>query len=197
MLQGEHSQVTLEQPLCHVVSWLANEKAPPPSTVDLAREFFSCRAPSRAQQRIAEALLNGFLLGHREWELWEFVGRATRTAQDQSRLESWRKQLATRLRAVTSFHEQLRAAFLRDVNAGDVRYAHREIVDKTVQLLLDRVSALLALGIAEVASGAVVGRFECAVLVESKLKLADKRASIARPLSAAFAGGTFQLEFRA
>jgi hypothetical protein len=120
-------------------------------------------------------------------------------------LESWRKQLATRFRAVTSFHEQLRAAFLRDVNAGDVRYAHREIdttacrefVDKTVQLLLDRVSALLALGIAEVASGAVVGRFECAVLVESKLKLADKRASIARPLSAAFAGGTFQLEFRA
>ena len=54
-----------------------------PLPVDLARDFFSVRSPTTQQARLAEAVLDGFLLGYREWELWQYVGRATRAMPDE------------------------------------------------------------------------------------------------------------------
>jgi hypothetical protein len=101
---------------------------------------------------------------------------------------------------VTTFHEEHRAGFYRDVSPGDVRYAHREFdharyrafIDRTVQTFLDQLSALLALAIDETFPGAVVARFQGAVLLEGDKHPMDKRASIGKQLAAAFPA--FQLE---
>jgi hypothetical protein len=90
-----------------------------------------------------------------------------------------------------------------DVNSGDFRKAHREFdskkhrafIDRTVQALLDQLSALLALGREETFSGATTARFQGSVLTQGS-KLKDKRAQVARLLQAAFPESSFQLEFR-
>jgi hypothetical protein len=197
---GPLTSITLQRPLWSLISWLANEKTPAPSLIDLAKDFFSVRAPSLAQIKLAQAVVDGFLLGYREWSLWEFVGRATRTVQDSGRLSGWRKELATRYRAVTVFHEEHRASFYRDVSIGDVRHAHREFdharyrafIDRTAQELLDQASALLALAIEEISSGSVVARFQGSVLCECEPK---QRAEIAARLAQAFPGATFPIAF--
>ena len=153
--------------------------------------------------QLAQAVFDGFLLGYREWPLWEFVGNATRTAQHEGRLADWRKALAARLPRIAGFHEELRAYFHKDCDSGDVRYAHRKFdsagyrafVDRTVQKLSNQISALLALGTEETFPGAVVARFQGAVLTQGDHKPEDKRATIGRQLLAAFPRGTFQLEF--
>jgi hypothetical protein len=199
-LQGRLTSVTIVRSLWHLVAWLANEQASPPSLLDLVKDFFGVRAPSLAQIKLAQAVVDGFLLDYRDWPLWEFVGRATRTVQDEGRLASWRKALAARYPRIAGFHSEQRACFYRDVNPGDVRYAHREFdytryrafVDQTLQTLLDQLSALLALGIEETFPGAVMARFQGEVLCEGKPK---QRAEITAHLAAAFPGSTFQLEF--
>jgi hypothetical protein len=122
---------------------------------------------------------------------------------NEERLSAWRGQLAKRYVRVTGFHTELRSSFMREVDSGTAYEHHhaldelgyRRCIDGTMQQLLDCTSKLLALGVDEVARGAIVARFESAVLVESKRKLADKRTSIARQLAAAFPASAFQLEF--
>jgi len=197
---GPLTSVTLARPLWSLMAWLANEKAPPPSLINLAKDFFGVRAPSLAQIKLAQAVVDGFLLGYREWPMWEFVGRATRTVQDEGRLASWRKALTARHPRIAGFHSEHRAFFYRDVSIGDVRHAHREFdharyrafIDRTAQKLLDQASALLALGIDETFSGALVARFQGSVLMQGKHKPMDKLASIGKQLAAAFPA--FQLE---
>lgn len=194
------SRVALAQPLWSLIAWLANEKAPALSAVDLAKDFCNVRSRSAAQVRLAEAVFDGFLLGYRDWPLWEYVGRRTRTLINESRLSSWRKALATRFRGVTSFHEERRSFFFKGVNLGDVRYAHHEFdskgyrvfIDRTVQKLLDQLSALVALRIEAVFPGSVIARFEGQVLCEGK---PTQRAEITAHLAAAFPHSTFPIAF--
>jgi hypothetical protein len=200
VLVGPLTSVTLVRPLWSLIFWLAEEKTPAPSLIDLAKDFFSVRAPSLAQIKLAQTVIDGFLLGYRDWPLWEFVGTATRTVQDEGRLASWRKALAARHPRIAGFHSEHRAFFYRDVSIGDVRYTHREFdharyrafIDRTAQELLDQASALLALGIDETFPGAVVARFQGSVLMQGEHKPMDKRASIGKQLAAAFPA--FQLE---
>jgi hypothetical protein len=203
VLQSTLTRVTLIQPLWHLLVFLADEKATTPSVIDLAKEFYGVRSPSKEQIKIVQSVFDGFLLGHREWPLFEYVGRQTRSMIDEPRLSSWRKELATRFIRVAAWHEEVRAFFVRDVQSGDVRYAHREpdtkthraFLDSMITELRDATGALLALGLQDVSKHTVIARFQDRVLVESKHKLEDKRTQIARQLAIAFPRSTFELQF--
>jgi hypothetical protein len=202
VLKGKHVSVTLTQPLWHIVSWLANERAALPSLTQLARDWFNLRAPSKEQVQIASAVLDGFLLDYEGWHLWEYVGRVTRASQNDERLRTWRSQLSKRFTAITSFHAELRSAFHRTVGFGIEAHLEldaprwRGFLDSTVQRLNRQASALLALGTEETFPGAAVARFQGSVLVEDKHKLKDKRVQIGLPLAKAFPASSFQLEFQ-
>ena len=102
---------------------------------------------------------------------------------------------------MTSFHEELRAGFYRDVGYGaEARREfeatrHRVFFGRTLERLLDCAGGALALGIDEIAKGGIVARFQDSVLVDGKHQLKDKGAQLARQLAAAFPGASFQLEF--
>jgi len=190
--------VTLVQPLWHLLMWLTGEKASPPSRIDLARDFFTVRSPTLPQIRLADAVLDGFLLGYTEWALWEYVGRQTRTMPDAVRLGTWRKALAARYPRVSGFQHEVRTSFYRDVGYGHESHrefdasGHRSFIDRTVHVLLRQVSAVLALALETAFPNSVVARFEGQVLCHGKPKL---RAAITAHLAAAFPGSTFQVEF--
>ena len=90
---------------------------------------------------------------------------------------------------------RLRAAFYRDVGYGFDSHRqfeparHRAFLDRTGARIAGPSAALLALGIAETYPGAVMARFQSAVLVDAKHKL-DKRVQITRLLQAAFPAPT-------
>jgi hypothetical protein len=194
VLHGPLTSVALVQPLWHLVAWLTGEKASPPSRIDLARDFFTVRAPTLAQIRMADAVLNGFLLGYNEWALWEYVGRRTRTMPDAVRLGTWRKALAARYPRVSSFHHEVRVAFFKDVGYGHESHrefdasGHRSFIARTVHTLLRQVSAVLALALETTYPGCVIARFEGLVLCKGKPK---QRAEIAAHFAAAFPGSAF------
>jgi hypothetical protein len=160
------------------------------------------RSPSVAQIKLAQAVLDGFLLGYDGWGLWEFVGRRTRTLHDQTRLSNFRTELARRFLHVTDWHAELRVAFYKDVDSGDIRYAHREFeatrhrlfLGARVEKLLDTVGRVMAVAIKETLNGTLIARFQDRVLCEGKIK---QRAEIAAHLAKAFPGSSFELQFDA
>jgi len=199
---GPLSRVTLAQPIWSIVSWLADETSEAPTPASVAQDCFNVRAPNDKQLRTAQAVLDGFLLDYDGWYLWEFFGRATRTIREVDTLSAWRARLAKRFPRIAQFHVELRAQF-RSVHGYGAEYhhkfepaQHRAFFDRMIENRFDCASALLALGIDEVAHGAIVARFENSVLVDTKIKLANKRATIARQLQAAFPSSAFQLEFK-
>jgi hypothetical protein len=198
------TSVKLVEPLWSLVSWLADERAPAPAAADLAKDFFSCRAPAREQIAIAQSVLDAFLLDFDAWRSWEYIGRRSRSSIEKSRLDAWRMALSKRFARIDQWHASVRAAFVREVDMGDAAPREqkfesaqsRAFIDRTVQSLLALTSKLLALGVAEVAHDAIVARFESGVLLEAKHKQpADKRATISRQLLAAFPASSFELEF--
>jgi hypothetical protein len=199
VVAGSLTSVKLTQPLWHMVAWLADEQTQqPPSPVELARDFFNVRSPSPAQARLAEAVLDGFLLGYTDWPLWEYVGGQTRSMPDQVRLAAWRKALAARYPRITGFQHEMRVAFYRDVGYGHESHrefdasGHRSFIDRTVHLLLRQVSAVLALALETAFPNSVIARFEGQVLCHGKPK---QRAEIAAQLASVFPGSMFQVEF--
>ena len=80
--------------------------------------FSGCVRRLSQQVRLVQAVLDGFLLDYRDWQLWEFVGRATRALPDMSRLSAWRAELAKTYPRITSFHAEVSAEFYRDVGFG-------------------------------------------------------------------------------
>jgi hypothetical protein len=65
-LKGAHHRVLLRNSTAALVFWLSQETGAPPEARDLARYFFQVRAPSIEQIKFAAALLEGFLLNHKE-----------------------------------------------------------------------------------------------------------------------------------
>ena len=197
------TSVKLVEPLWHLVAWLAGEKAPPAAAADLAKDWFNVRSPTKEQLQTVSAVVDGFLFDLDGWHLWQHVGRQTRSAQEQARLSAWRLQLAKRFVRIAGFHTELRSTFVREIDMGDAAprqqqfelAAYRRFVDRTIDQLLQRAGALLALGVDELVSATVVARFECAALVECKRTIEDKRATISRQLLAAFPASSFELEF--
>jgi len=198
ILTGSHFAVTLGEPLAHLFVWLMNEPTPLPDAAHLARDWFGVRSPSPGQVKVAQAVVQGFLLDHREWSLWNFVGRRTRTALDEGLLETCRKELSKRFKAIAAFHEVLRYSFNKPVTQFGEAYfqfdaqAHRAFIDSTVAKLLQTVSALAAQAVEE--THAVVGRFEDSLLIEGKPK--QKAALVERitsKLAVAFPSSAFNV----
>jgi hypothetical protein len=198
VLRGSLMSVKLVQPLFSLMSWLSEEKAEPPSAIDLAREFNNVRSPSKEQMQLAQALLDGFVLDYDGWALWQFVGRRTRTVQEQARLSAFRTQLARRYLRVSDFHAEMRAAFFKDVGFGAESHhefdalRHRMFLGRTIERLADTASAVIALAIKETHSSPVA-RFQDSLLIEGKPP--KQRAQISAQLAAAFPRSAFELEF--
>ena len=190
--------MTITNGLAAIVFWLAREKSPLPDTRDLAREWFSVRLPSPEQLTFAGALFDGFLLNHKDWSLWQHVGRLTRTPPDQVLLSRFREQLRERFRKVNIFHQQVAAAFWRPVTSHQEFEPdrHRRFIDATVNRLRNCVSALAALAIHENSprdSAPVAARFCDWILCAGKPKpqITDR---VAAKLAATFPGSAFNME---
>lgn len=198
VLDGTFTHIELSQPLWHLLSWLANEPAQMPSLLDLARDFFGVRSPSLKQLDIARAVVEGFLLDHREWSLWQHVGRETRTLIGEGQLSAWRFKLSKRYKAITTFFDQLRAACYKDVGYGYESHRefesvrHRAFVDRTVRELSDKLSVVLALAVEQSFPGSVLARFQNELLCKGEVK---QRAEITAQLAKSFNGATFELLF--
>jgi hypothetical protein len=199
VLQGSLVSVTLKQPRWHLMSWLANEKSPSPSLLDLARDFFSVRTASKAQLQIAEAVVDGFLRDLHEWLLWDFVGRRTRQSIDVERLASWRRDLRKRFRAISNFHDEVRATFFKDVGYGLESHRefdgakHRLFFERTIGRLLATAGGVMAVATKETCNGALIARFEDSLLIEGEPP--KQRAALSAELAKVFIGANFQIEF--
>src|SRR4029077_5334444 len=154
------------------------------------------RAPSPSQIRLAQAVLEGFLLGYGSWYLWQHVGNAARVGVEHDTLGLWRSELAKRYPAITRFHDTLTSGyFLRPVNTsgeGHLQFdstAHRSYLDHELGKLTDCVSMLAAMAIEE--TGSLVARFGDSLLVEGTSVDAGER--IAEKLAAAFGGYSFNV----
>jgi hypothetical protein len=198
VLEGAHFRVTLVNPLWHVLAWLTNEKRPFIAPADLAREWFGVRAPTRQQVRLAEAVLAGWLRGHRQWLLWQFVGRKTRRSIELRDLAVWCADLAKRYPAITRFHDTISQCFWRDAGGGQYG-AHREhddsalrdYLDYELNKLLETVSVIAAQA---VAGAKVVARFSDWLLCEgSKPKAVATAEKLEAKLAAVFNGAHFQV----
>ena len=197
-LQGPHFKVALVDPLGPLFAWLAGESTPLPLPAEFAHECYNNRSLSPEQIKVARAVLDGFVLDYRGWALWDYVGRRTRTALDEGLLETWRKELSKRFRAIAEFHEVLRYSFNKPVTRFGESYlkfdagAHRAFIDGMVAKLLQAVSLLAAQAVQE--THTVVARFCDSLLVEGEPKqTAVLIERIADKLNAAFAGADFNI----
>jgi hypothetical protein len=202
-LKGSHFKVTLVQPLFHVLAWLTKRNQVSEfDPTDWARETFGVRAPSSQQVRLAQAVFDGFLWGHREWMLWQFVGRATRKSVELRDLDLWRKELGSRYPAIDRWHQSLFDYFWRDVGGDSIYGAHREhdgpvyraYVESQLHKVLDYVSALVAMAV----ENAVVARFFDGLLCEgNKPKAVPLSEKLEAKLLDAFPGARFQVKIEA
>jgi hypothetical protein len=182
-----------------VLSWLCKEREPLIEPVDLARNWLDVRAPSRSQIKLAEALLQGFLLDYREWALWEYVGHATRQVIHMARLETWRRELAKRYAAIAQFHSVIATEFFWRSTGTQYRkfdsVAHRRYLDGGTHKLLDYASLIIAQALEAMLPNACVARFNDWLLVEgNKPKTVPTAEKIERKLVAAFPGSKFQVK---
>jgi hypothetical protein len=186
-LRGEHHRISLRTHLQSVIFWLAGESRQLPDSGKLACEIFNVRSASPSQTTFATALFEGFLLGHSDLRLWEFVGRQTRRLPDQFLLKLWHDELNRRYRRIQFFHHDLEQCFLKEVGtyyAVDLA-AHRAFVDGTIARLRDCVAALAALAVEEVCPGTIVARFQDSLLCEQQPDASVSR-KISDTLNAAF-----------
>ena len=200
VLEGHHFRVMIVQPLWHIVAWLSKEQTRRVEPADLARHWFGVRAPSRAQVALCAAAFDGFLLGYREWDLWNYVGRCTRQVPQPTQLKAWQNELIRSYRLIADFHATITEAFYYPV--GDAHGAafkfdaitHRAFVGRRLRFFNNCLTALIALALDEMHSGAVA-RFADFVLCEGKPKPATTER-IAEKLHAAF-GARFNINIEA
>jgi hypothetical protein len=186
-LQGEHHRISLSTHSQAVIFWLAGERHQLPDSGKLAREIFNVRSVSASETGFATALFEGFLLGHSDLRLWEFVGRQTRRLPDQLLLKHWHDELNGRYRRVQLFHHDLERCFLKEVGdhyAVDLA-AHRAFVDGTIARLRSLLAALAALAVEEVCPGTIVARFQDLLLCKQQPDASVSR-KISDTLNAAF-----------
>ena len=197
-LKGAHYRVNILNSLQAIVFWLAGENSVPPEPHDLARDCFAVRLPSQQQITFAAALFEGWLLAHKDWALWQHVGRVTRTLPDKALLERGRLKLRKRFRSIDVFHEQLAAQFYK--RTGDhsefepVR--HRTFFATMLARLRSCVSQIAALATEENSPAnraPVVARFRDQLLCVGKPKpqLSER---IAAALSGTFPRSAFKIE---
>jgi hypothetical protein len=197
-LHGTHHRVKITNALQSVVFWLAGEKSAPPDAPELARDWFGVRLPSAEQLTLAAAVLEGFLLNHKDWNLWQHVGLVTRKPPDRFALNTWSDQLRKRFRCIDIFHGEIAGYFNRPITDHfEFEPArHRAFVNATFDQLRNCVSAVAALTIEEnspVDAAPVAARFRDWILCASKPK-AQLVERVIDKLNAAFPGAAFNVE---
>jgi hypothetical protein len=167
VLSGPLRSVKIENALWSIVSWLAGKPQEAPALLELARDFFSVRAPTAGQLCYVRALLDGFLLGHEGWDLWALVGNRTRAVPEIEQLNAQHLALTKRFPAVAAFYGQLRTFFWSAVGDNVMtahhrfnRHDYRRLIDTTIDGLLATVSAVAALTVEETFPGSVIGRLQ-------------------------------------
>ena len=193
-LKGAHYRVKITNALPAIVFWLAGETNVPPNPVDLARDWAGVRLPTQEQICFAQAVLQGWLLGLKDWQLWNFVGRMTRKPPDRVLLESRREELQHAFPRIGVFHHQLGSLFYRPVT--DHREfeggKHRMFIDTAVGNLSNVVSAVVGLTIESASKGALLARFDDWLLLEGKPpKFLQSR--IESDLATVFPGARFEI----
>jgi hypothetical protein len=191
--------VKLLDPLWGVLSWLCQDELAGPE--NLAREWFpEVRLPSPDQTRLIQGVWHGFLLGYDGWDLWQYVGRLTRTVPDQLALSRWRKELVKRHPMIATFHRDIGAFFNKPVGFGvQAHYEfegdrYRAFIDGTFDRFLNQVSGVVACEIEEVFGGRLVARFQDWLLFEAAEPEPLLHDKISEALAAAFPNGAFQIE---
>jgi hypothetical protein len=194
-LDGTHFVIRIENQLQAVIFWLTGETSEAPDVLDLARECFNVRAPSASQIKFAQAVFDGFLLNHKDWNLWQSVGRATQTLPDNRLLNVCCDRFKERFQRIRLFHHEVQRCFFRTVgNHNELdSTAWRRFIDRSVNGLRARVSALAALAVSEHLPSAVVARFQDSLLCESEPS-AQLVEIITEKLEAAFDRTAFKVE---
>src|SRR5262249_13086384 len=127
-----------------------------------AREWCNVRAPTPAQVSLWQAVLDGFLLDHRSWDFWNYIGGATRQAVEHEHVEIWRDALTRRYPAIRRAHEALRKFFWQDLGATGYQTfdqnGYRSYLEGYMQRFLSQVSLVAATE--ETLKGALVARFQ-------------------------------------
>jgi len=192
-LSGPHFRIVIGQPLFSVLAWLCKEPTPLTPPVDLAADWFGKRAPSPSQIKVAEAILEGWLVGLSSWNLWNVVGRASRQRIDHDWMQGWCRELAARYPAISRFHDGISSYFWTQVGSldGYTKFDendYRHYLDREIEKLLSVVSLLAARSV----EGSCVARFSDWLLCQGKPKdsLAEK---VQEQLEAAFTGSTFRV----
>jgi len=194
-LHGEHFTIQLTNSLQAMVFWLAGERNEPPDLFDLAREYFNTRVPSRSQISFAQAVFDGFLLGHKGWPLWQYVGRRTQTLPDERALNIYHERLERRFRRVQFFYHELERCFWKAVGSHSEldSAALRRFVDRIVHDLRNCASSLGALAVEDHSPGVITARLDDFLLCESTAK-ADLADVISEKLESAFRRTAFKVE---
>jgi hypothetical protein len=189
-LDGAHFRIRITNVLSSLMSWLCAETELP-QPAELANRFLGVRAPTTAQLKLMQAIIDGWLLGYTSWSLWNFVGRRTRQAVEHGTLSIWRTQLAQCCKRITTFQEDLRQFFMRPIGEGAYMFdqqAFRSYLDRELRRLREIVSLIAAL-----ASGdATVARFDDFILCEGKAPR-DLSAKIKDRLEAALPSSSFKI----
>jgi hypothetical protein len=195
-LEGPHFKVVIAHPLFSIAAWICQERTPPPQ--DLAQDWLGKRAPTPAETKRVEAVVDGWLLGRESWALWDYIGQRTRRAVDHDVLDTWCKSLVERYPGIARFHQYLRDFFWKPAGADGYRRfdmtAYHSYIKRELDKLLQAVSLLTAAAI----EGEVVARFQDWLLVQGpKPKSIPTAERIERKLSAAFPSARFNIHVEA
>jgi len=189
-LKGDHFLVRLKDTLQSVIFWLSSERSPLLDIRALAKDWYG-RAPSHDEITLTSAILEGYLLGYKDWLLWRFVGEKTRRVSDKALVDRRRQELRERFPKVDRLHNELAAFFWQP--KGDHREfesgSYRQFLDRTVEDLRDLVSQVTVLAIEETP---ITARFQDWLLCSDKSKSVTAE-TITSKLGAAFRGARFQV----
>ena len=187
------SRVTLVQPLWSLVAWLADEERRPPTTVDLRKRLFQRALPSATQIKLAQAVLDGFLLT----TMAGICGSLSAGNPHDSRREPVVSLAGTTGKTISQDHAiSFRSAFAPSIAmlasaattiTSSSQHRHRAFIDRHDPKLLDMPPLCCALAIEQTFPGAVLARFEGWILCKGKPK---QRAEIHAQLAAAFPSAT-------
>jgi hypothetical protein len=202
VFKGPLAGVQIQNVLFSLVSWLANEQHPAPDEVELARNVFNVRGPTREQLQYIRAVVDGFLRGLNGWDLWQHIGRAIRAVPDKFTLDAQRKGLNDLLPAIADFYRRIESCFF--VAQGNVfeayrrfdRASYRRFVDSTIDGFLGILASLVALEVEE-NFGRVIARLENWILFEPPPKAKAAKfpgAKIEARLKEVFPGATFNVQ---
>jgi len=201
-LPTSHYRVLLKNSLCSVLFWLSEEASTPPTSRELATDWFGKRSPSQEDVVLAQSVLDSFLLNLGEWQTWEKVGRAARKECPRHDLELWREDLNKRFPTIRKFYKNVAKFYfkstLRTFEERLDEPAFRGFISQAIDRLRGCVSEVAGLTVQEnspVDGYPLVGRFRDWLLLTGKPnpKLAEL---IQRRLAGVFPGGYFRIDLQ-